>query len=138
MLRLRRIRRLACRRQCRYRLERSLCLCKLCIQLVAKRFGNGGLPAMLCILATQGLGERPVALGPLLGELERVLARGQLESQPTACGLAAEPPVLRCLHLDAPSGELRLRRSSLLARLDPAPLHGLRLLRRAARGGPSF
>ncbi len=109
MLRLRRIRRLACRRQGGHRLERSHGLCKLVVQLVAKRFGDAGLPTVFRMFATQGLGERRVALGPLLGELQRVLARGQIEPQPTQCGLAVEPSVLRGLHLDAPSGELGLR-----------------------------
>src|SRR5258708_36631244 len=121
MLRLRRIHRLAGGRVGWYRLERSHGLRELCLQLVAKRFGNAGLAAMFGILAAQGLGERRMALGPLLGELERMLACGQLESQPTQRGLAAEPSVLRGLHLHPPSAELSLPASGLLARRDQPP-----------------
>ena len=114
-------------RQRRHRLQRSRGAFDVGTELTPKRFRGHGLPGVFHVVTPKRFGHRPVAFRPFFGELERMLGAGQPEAQPPDRVLAAEPAILRGLHLRTPRGELRLGRLRLFARLDKPLLERLRL-----------
>src|SRR6266704_2317185 len=63
-----------------------------------------------------------MALGTLLGQLQRVIRGRHVQAQPPQGALPAQAAVLGGLHLLTPAGELGLGSLCLLARLEEAAL----------------